>query len=249
MGSFIANLHVKGATPASVKEALSRAGVAPAYVEDNAGWVSVFPRTPDETGGEGLEESASALSKLTGSTVIAFVVHDSDVFFYFLFENGRRLDRYDSDPGYFDGYERPPKGGNVKTLLRFCGASTTGAQLKRLLHEKRPAESGTARPSMTPGEVEKQKDAMLARMKDIYPFMVQQHGDKIPPLDEMLAQVENRMRLVSQHLPLVPGGGGFTFAEDMTRELAGHLGLSPDLSTASYRYIRNGEGGPFTHVG
>jgi hypothetical protein len=48
---------------------------------------------------------------------LASLVHDSDLYLYWLYDNGKLIDTYNSLPGYFDDEEQPiPKGGNAKKL-------------------------------------------------------------------------------------------------------------------------------------
>jgi hypothetical protein len=71
--------------------------------------------------------------------VIAFIVHDSDMFLYWFCEEGKELDRSNSAPGYFTEQEAPPEGGNPETLMVYGQPGTSTDRLLRLLHKKENA--------------------------------------------------------------------------------------------------------------
>lgn len=76
------------------------------------GWISVFP---SELGGPG-----EALAKKTGCDLFHFHVHDDDVFTYEFFRGGKLIDRYNSNPDYFEDEteEEPPKNDDEETIGR-----------------------------------------------------------------------------------------------------------------------------------
>lgn len=131
MGTFVTNLHVRDADRDAVIEARRSLDAVPAFVrgspEDT--WTSIFPEAADQD----LSEMASNLSKALNRPVIAFFVHDSDVFLYWLYNGGKELDRYNSAPGYFRGEETSPEGGNPDTLGGCCAPGLSTDLLLRLL--------------------------------------------------------------------------------------------------------------------
>src|SRR5215510_10381380 len=130
MGAFVTNLHVRDADRNAVIAALRSLDVVPAYVRgspDNT-WTSIFPEAADQDEAA-LSEMARSLSKVLNREVIAFIVHDSDIFLYWLCANGSELDRYNSAPGYFTGQETPPEGGNPDMLAACCKPGTSTDRL------------------------------------------------------------------------------------------------------------------------
>jgi hypothetical protein len=121
MGTFVTNLHVRDADLNAVVETLRSLGVVPAYVRGSPqnGWTSIFPEAADQDE-VALPEMACHLSKALNRPVIAFLVHDSDIFLYWLCDGGKELDRYNSAPGFFTGEETPPEGGNPEMLTACC---------------------------------------------------------------------------------------------------------------------------------
>ena len=62
------------------------------------GWVPIFPSAdlPEQLA------TAQRLSEETERPCLVLNLHNSDVFYYWLFSNGRLVDQYDSCPAYFD---------------------------------------------------------------------------------------------------------------------------------------------------
>jgi hypothetical protein len=72
-----------------------------------------------------IRDLAGGLSADLEVAAISFMVHDSDVASYWLFDGGRLLDHYNSCPDYFDddaGEDEPPSptGGRADLLLPYC---------------------------------------------------------------------------------------------------------------------------------
>src|SRR5690349_10534936 len=60
------------------------------------GWISLFPENHGQD-----QQVAERLSKAIGSPVLHLMVHDDDVFAYWLYQRGHELDSYWNMPGYF----------------------------------------------------------------------------------------------------------------------------------------------------
>jgi hypothetical protein len=137
MGSFITNLHVRGADRSAVIAALRSLDAVPAYVRDSpeTAWTSIYPEAAGQDEAV-LPEMARALSKALQRPVVAFIVHDSDILLYWLCDDGEQLDRYNSAPGYFTDEDEatPPEGGNPDALTVYCLPGASPDRLLRLLH-------------------------------------------------------------------------------------------------------------------
>lgn len=242
MGSFITNLHVRDADRNAVIEALRSLGLVPAYLRGSpqSTWISIFPEAGDQDD-TALPEMSRALSKALKCTVIAFIVHDSDILLYWLCNDGKELDRYNSAPSYFIGQETPPEGGNPETLLAYCQPGTSTDRLLRLLHPERNAPAAQA-PRKSDNDAI--KDAMRKKLRQSYPTLAAKMPNP-PSLEEFLAEAERRM--ANRHAPDkgVPSAAKeFPFAEDQLAELAKALDIRDGLAIDSYRYLANGEGSP-----
>jgi hypothetical protein len=243
MGTFVTNLHVRDAAPDAVIEALRSLDVIPAYVRGSPEntWTSIFPRAADQDEAA-LAEMGSRLSKALNRPVIAFIIHDSDVFLYLLHHGGKELDRYNSAPGYFAGEETPPEGGNPDMLAICCPPGLSTDRLLRLLHPESVAPEQP--PGKTPDREAKLKEAVLKKLRQAYPAIAAKMPNP-PSLEEFIAQAETRFGA----LP-VPGERAssaaeeFVFAEDRLVEFAKLLGIPDGPAVDSYRYLVNGEGSP-----
>jgi hypothetical protein len=239
MGTFVSNLHVRDADRNAVIEALRSLSVVPAFVrgspEDT--WTSIFPEAADHDQAA-LSEIASNLSKALNRPVIAFLVHDSDIFLYWLYNGGKELDRYNSAPGYFTGDETPPEGGNPETLGGCCAPGLSTDLLLRLLHPERMEQP----PSNKTDLQGKMRDAVLRKLRQSYPALAAKMPNP-PSLEQLIAQAEKRLPTVQ-----VPGQSAssaaeeFVFAEDRLAELARLLGIPDGPAVDSYRYLAKGEG-------
>ena len=122
MGNFYTNFALRGATQQSVASALAgRSAIVTAPVNDV---VVVFDEQSDSQDTEVISSLAADLSSKCGCAVLATMNHDDDVLWYELFTGGKRVDEYNSCPGYFDdsieGDE--PAGGDAATLVAAFGA-------------------------------------------------------------------------------------------------------------------------------
>jgi hypothetical protein len=134
MGTFFTNLHIRSADHLAVAGALRLAGALPAYVTEAAdGWVSAYPQATEEQDVDLLERMAEAVSGALEAAVLAFLVHDSDVFIYLLSEDGATVDRYNSRPNYFGGDPSPPEGGEAARLVPLARPGTRTRQIEEIL--------------------------------------------------------------------------------------------------------------------
>jgi hypothetical protein len=242
MGSFITNLHVRNAERNAVIEALRSLDIVPAYIRGSpeTTWTSVFPEAGEQDD-TALPEMARALSKALQRPVVAFIVHDSDIFLYWLCDGGKELDRYNSAPGYFTDKETPPDGGNPETLAVYCQPGTSTDRLLRLLHPERdPPEPPARRPS----DRDAIKDAVRKKLRQSYPALAAKMPNP-PSLEEFLAQAERRWAARPSPDESAPSAAKeFLFAEDRLVELAKILEIPDGPAIDSYRYLANGEGSP-----
>ncbi len=100
MGGHYGTIHVRTSDRDAVRSAVEslvcertkRFLIAPSI----GGWVTVFP----EHNGQDSSVSEALAAKLPDKTLIHCLVHDDDVFAYWVFEGGRIIDTYNSCPNY-----------------------------------------------------------------------------------------------------------------------------------------------------
>lgn len=133
MGNFYTNITLRHEDAAMVAEAL-RVGGRSAFVAPTMhGTVVVFDQGTEGQDPGDLMRLASELSEQLGCAALGVLNHDDDVLRYTLHEPGRAPDAYDSAPGYFDGRDDAPSGGDAKRLRAAFGRGDVDA-LERLLH-------------------------------------------------------------------------------------------------------------------
>jgi len=243
MGTFVTNLHIRDAERNAVIGALRSLDVVPAFVRGSPEhtWTSIFPEAADQDQAA-LSEMASTLSRALNRPVIAFLVHDSDVLLYWLYNGGKELDRYNSAPGYFTGEETPPEGGNPDALGVCCPPGLPTDRLLWLLHPEKITQEQP--PGKNSDLQAKMKDEVLEKLRQSYAAFAAKMPNP-PSLEELLAQAEKRLAAVQ-----VPDQGAssaveeFVFAEDRLAELAKLLGIPDGPAVDSYRYLVKGEGSP-----
>ena len=135
MGNFYANVALR----TSDIEAVVRTVTAldrHAYVAREGDVTYVFDEQCDEQDLEDLERLAIALSKELACVALGACNHDDDVLVMLLAERGALTDRYDSNPGYFDGAPSPPSGGDAERLCRAFGVPNKVDEVEDLLRRR-----------------------------------------------------------------------------------------------------------------
>jgi len=139
MGLFCVNLHFRATDDKALSAALNRRRITRYRVVPlKSGWTSLYEERASQQDDGRIRELAGGLSQDLHVAAIAFLVHDSDVACYWLFDNGRLLDEYNSCPDYFDADapdEGPtsPSGGRPDVLLRYCRTGVRQDELEAIL--------------------------------------------------------------------------------------------------------------------
>jgi hypothetical protein len=139
MASLFASLHIRTENFRDVVEVLKSLVAVPAYISGPTnGWISAYPKITDRHQDDFLETIAQTLSSHLGAPVFASQLFEEEVFTYLLFDKGKLVDTYNSNPGYVHGKGTEPEGGNVNLLLPYCAPGATIDGLKKLLHDLVP---------------------------------------------------------------------------------------------------------------
>ncbi|HXT14211.1 MAG TPA: hypothetical protein VN706_01190 [Gemmatimonadaceae bacterium] len=133
MGNFYANITLRAADTAAAVAALTHLR-RDAWVASDAGDVVVFDKACDDQDIHALEQLTIALSDRLHCSALAACNHDDDTLTLLLAASGTLLDRYDSNPGYFEGENLPPAGGDAKQLCTAFGVRGQIRELRRVLH-------------------------------------------------------------------------------------------------------------------
>jgi hypothetical protein len=136
MGNFYTNIVLPESDLDRVSSAVEALGRR-AYVAGDGKMTVVYDERCDKQDIDALERLARDLSRKLGGAALAVCNHDDDVLWYALVENGKTVDVYESDPGYFDGGGNAPKGGDAGRLCRAFGAVGRDAEVEALLRQGR----------------------------------------------------------------------------------------------------------------
>ncbi len=196
MGNFYVNYQVRADPAEPVVAAARRACCGAAYVAPaRNGWVGVFDEASRQDQ-ETMHQLALDLSAGLDTAVFGFLVHDSDVFYYVLYERGRLIAEFDSWPDYHRSGEvsetgdtpaaprgglpdqlllfnigepgEAPTPGNPEAILRHCRPGTALGQLRNLLRQDSWPAVEAALDEGGPGHVNAMdRHADLARMLGI----------------------------------------------------------------------------------
>jgi hypothetical protein len=141
MGLFCVNMHFRSTDDktlsAAVKKAVKKRGATQFRVlPAKSGWTSLYEEQASQQDDRRIHELMRDLSGDLQVAAIAFMVHDSDIACYWLYENGELLDEYNSCPAYFEDDatgDEPPSGGRPDLLVRYCRPGVAEEQIVSIL--------------------------------------------------------------------------------------------------------------------
>ena len=132
MGNFYSNITLPVRDTSAVAAVLTglRRDAWVAVDRDNT---VVFDQRCDEQDVGELEHLAVALSQRLQCGALAVCNHDDDVLSLVVVASGSIIDRYDSNPGYFDGRQSLPTGGNAAELCALFGVPDRRSDAEQIL--------------------------------------------------------------------------------------------------------------------
>lgn len=134
MGLFYTNITLYGPNQQQIAQHLKTLGRA-AYVSPTVdGFTVVYDKQTEDQDEKELIGLACGLSRTFRCSALAVLVHDSDIFAYWLCESGRLTDAYDSAPTYFDPHAAPspPSGGKPEILCKAFGREQAIEDVRRI---------------------------------------------------------------------------------------------------------------------
>jgi hypothetical protein len=143
MGGFYGSVHVRSSDQTAVKAALQ-----PIAVKQKArfllgpvvnGWISIYPHNNGQD-----ERLAKVIARRIQGECIYVVVHDDDIFAYDYFQDGKRIDSYNSRPDYFQEVSAKEKArlrGRPNLLHHLLASGKSLEELADLLSEDSVEES------------------------------------------------------------------------------------------------------------
>jgi hypothetical protein len=123
MGLFCVSIHFRTSSETALQGAADKRGITRCRVlPARKGWVTLYEEQASAQDDARIKSLTGDLSRELQVPAVAFLVHDSDVACYWLFENGRLLDHFNSCPDYFDAGPTGggARGGEPAILARFA---------------------------------------------------------------------------------------------------------------------------------
>jgi hypothetical protein len=138
MGAFIVNFQIRCDSLPEVRSAMLKLVTTSAYISPpKNGWITVYDAASDGQDDVLIRSIAEGLSCAAKTDVFGFIVHDSDIAGYWLYQNGTLVDQFNSAPDYFGdvGEEICEAGrGNTDVLFPLCVPGTTREQIDAVIH-------------------------------------------------------------------------------------------------------------------
>lgn len=135
MGNFYVNFAVKVPDPQPVADALARGGRRAIVTPPRNGYVVVYDEEADRQATAPILAVGELLARATGRPVLASLNHDDSILCYWLFDGGRLVDSYNSNPAAFDPDpgEPPWQPGDAHRLSTIIGPGVDAAAVEAIL--------------------------------------------------------------------------------------------------------------------
>jgi len=115
--------------------------------ESKNGWITVYDETSESQDIEEIRRLGEGISAKLKTAVFCFLVHDSDIFVYLLYDKGKFVDQLDSRPDYFgpvtDEHSKE-WAGNFGRLVKFAAQGTTAEKIRKVLAKPQVVEEERA---------------------------------------------------------------------------------------------------------
>ena len=134
MGNFYTNFTILGASHDKIVQAMKgrTAAISPTMLGFTVVWDAECESQDDKV----ISSLGQRLAKGLSAPVFAVLNHDDDILMYWLFSPEGKLDEYNSTPGYWDGGDLPPKGGNAALLVKTMAPSAAVPSVERILQNR-----------------------------------------------------------------------------------------------------------------
>jgi len=134
MGLFYTNVILYKVQQQSIADFLSKQGRS-AYVSPTRDdFTVVYDKETEDQDSRVLKKLGESLSRKFSCTALSSLVHDSDVYMYWLYSDGKFLDSYNSLPGYFDSEvdKSLPEGGDAEKLCNAFGKLSAVSEIQKI---------------------------------------------------------------------------------------------------------------------
>jgi hypothetical protein len=142
VGNFYTNITLRSQDTDRITRALAEQHRTAFVAEPHGAFSVVYDEASEEQDPQVLDEAARRLSARLDCAALAVVNHDDDVLWLGLYDRGQLLDEYTSAPGYFEGDDRGPEGGDAERLCRALGAEGRAAEVESVLRTPSGSDEG-----------------------------------------------------------------------------------------------------------
>jgi hypothetical protein len=136
MGNFYTNFTLKTSDADDVAHTLRQASRAAFVSPAQRDYLVVYEAEADNQDVSAIEDVGVMLSKQQKCPVLAVMNHDDDVLCYWLFDGGRLIDEYNSNPDYFDRGSGGDRGGDAELLCSRFGKPDQVARVRTILEDE-----------------------------------------------------------------------------------------------------------------
>ena len=134
MGNFYTSFTVRGAGHDSVVKAMK--GRTTVVSPTTNGYTVVWDAECETQDQRLIDRLGEQLSSSLASPVFAVLNHDDDILWYGLYSAQGKLDEYNSAPGYFEGNDTPPTGGDAKLLAKTIAPGASHDMIEQILRDR-----------------------------------------------------------------------------------------------------------------
>lgn len=136
MGIFYTNTTLKTSDPRSVIAYMKKNKRSGYILPRLNEFVVLYDQVAEDQNPTVIERLSSEISERLACIAFSILVHDGDVFAYWLYQQGQLRDKYNSTPAYFDDDVDPaPSGGNAQRLCQIFGVPEAAEQISRIFHK------------------------------------------------------------------------------------------------------------------
>jgi hypothetical protein len=130
-----ANIAVKTEDRAKVIETLQNMGRRAIVSPTTAGWITIYDAAVERMP-KTLPDVAQKISEALKCPAVAAFDDDDSLLTLITFKDGKQVDAYISNPGYYEGKKLEPTGGDPAAIQAALGLSGLDAKLKEIFQAK-----------------------------------------------------------------------------------------------------------------
>ena len=127
MGIFYTNVVLYGPDQSEIKDYLNKLNRISYISPTEDKFTVIYDQETEDQNTDVVRKLTEKLSNKFGCPALSSLVHDGDIFMYWLYDSGELLDTYNSIPGYFDTTieKSMPEGGDAAKLCEAFDVPTS----------------------------------------------------------------------------------------------------------------------------